>query len=103
MGVNKNEQIIIPDEEGTEHHFNILYKFDIDATEKTYIVVVSADIDLEADDEEEVEIYAFRYEDNVDKQVNEDDFLLFEIETDEEWDMVEDMIYILDEQAYEGE
>lgn len=101
MALQESERIIIPGEDGEEHLFDVLFKFDIDATGKTYIVVIPADIAEE--DLEEVEVFAFRYEENVEKLENEDDFNLFPIETDEEWDMVEEMIDILDQQAEEEE
>lgn len=83
----ERERIIIPDENGDEHLFEVLFTFDVDATGKSYMVLVDAS---EADnDEEEMEVHAFRYEDKDDE---ENDLALYPIETDEEWDIVEEML-----------
>ena len=89
--MEEKERIIIPDENGEEHLFDVLFSFDVDETEKSYIVVVPSD----QVDEDEVEVYAFRYEENGE---NEDDMALFEIETDEEWEMVEEMLATFSEE-----
>ncbi|WLR49953.1 DUF1292 domain-containing protein [Bacillus tianshenii] len=83
----EKERIVIPDENGEEHLFEILFTFDVDETEKSYMLVVPADTNV--DDEEDVEVFAFRYED---KGTKPDDLELYPIETDEEWDMVEEML-----------
>ncbi|RYL91536.1 DUF1292 domain-containing protein [Sporolactobacillus sp. THM7-4] len=85
---NQEEQdrIIIPDENGDENLFDVLFTFDVPETDRSYVVVtpVEEESDQSGDDEEEV--FAFRYEENG------DEFKLFPIDTDEEWDMVEEMI-----------
>ncbi|MFB4163810.1 DUF1292 domain-containing protein [Alteribacillus sp. JSM 102045] len=86
MAQEENERIVIPDEEGNEHLFDVLFTFDVDETGKSYMVLTDAG---ENEDEEEVEVFAFRFEDEGEK---ESDISLFPIETDEEWDMVEEMI-----------
>lgn len=91
MAVEENERIIIPDENGEEHLFEVLYTFDVDGTNQTYIALVPA----EAEDDEEVEVYAFRYEE---KESDEDDLALFPIESDEEWEMVEEVLNTLIEE-----
>ncbi|MEQ6378349.1 DUF1292 domain-containing protein [Bacillaceae bacterium S4-13-58] len=85
MGLEEKERIIIPDENGDEHLFEVLFTFEVDETGKTYIAVVPED----QKDDEEVEVFAFRYEE---KESNGDDMALYELETDEEWDMVEEML-----------
>ena len=82
----EKEYIFIPDDEGNDEKFEILYSFETD-DEKKYLLVVPADL---ADDEEEAEVYAFRYEEE------NDDLQLFTIETDEEWDMIEEVLNTLD-------
>ncbi|WEG14097.1 DUF1292 domain-containing protein [Pullulanibacillus sp. KACC 23026] len=82
----EEDRIIIPDENGEEHLFDILFTFDVEETDKSYIVVEPVEAE-EDDDEEEAEVFAFRYEGDLDG-----DFSLFEIDTDEEWDMVEEML-----------
>lgn len=86
--INKieDEQIIIPDQEtGEEHLFDILFTFDVSETGKSYMAVVPVG---DQDEDEEVEVYAFRYEDNGE----EEDYTIFAIDDDEEWDMVEEML-----------
>ncbi|MBU8905539.1 DUF1292 domain-containing protein [Desertibacillus haloalkaliphilus] len=83
----ERERIVIPDENGDEHLFDVLFTFDVDETEKSYMVLVDAG--AEENEEEEVEVHAFRYED---KKEGDDDLALFPIETDEEWSMVEEML-----------
>ncbi|GGM30960.1 hypothetical protein GCM10011351_16320 [Paraliobacillus quinghaiensis] len=90
MALEEKERIIIPDENGEEHLFEVLFTFDVDANEQSYIAVVPVD----QKDDEEVEVFAFRYED----KENEDDLALFQIESDEEWEMVEEMLNTLTEE-----
>ncbi|WP_221566122.1 DUF1292 domain-containing protein [Alkalihalobacillus sp. TS-13] len=86
MSDEEKERIIIPDENGEEHLFEVLFTFDVDATERSYMVLVPVE---NGEDEEDVEVFAFRYEDKGEK---DDDIELFPIETDQEWDMVEEML-----------
>ncbi len=88
MALEKEERIIIPDENGEEHLFEVLFTFDVDQTKQSYIAVVPAD-QKEGD---EVEVFAFRYEE---KGNDEDDLALFQIESEEEWEMVEEMLNTL--------
>ncbi len=86
MPEEEKERIIIPDENGEEHLFEVLFTFDIDEKEHSYMVLVPAET---GEDEEDVEVFAFRYEDKGEK---DDDIELFPIESDQEWDMVEEML-----------
>ncbi|GAB3050518.1 DUF1292 domain-containing protein [Virgibacillus ainsalahensis] len=88
MALEEKERIIIPDENGEEHLFEVLFTFDVDETNHSYIAVVPT----EQSEEEEVEVYAFRYEE---KAKDDDDLSLFPIESDEEWEMVEEMLHTL--------
>lgn len=88
MEFDEKERIIIPDENGEENLFEVLFKFDIDETGHSYITLIPVD---QAEDEE-VEVYAFRYEDD---GTEENGLKLFPIESDEEWDMVEEVLYTL--------
>lgn len=88
MALDEKERIVIPDENGEEHLFEVLFTFDTDDTEKSYIAVVP----VEQKDDEEVEVYAFRYEE---KEADDNDLSLFPIESDEEWEMVEEMLNTL--------
>ncbi len=87
MTLEEKERIIIPDENGEEHLFEVLFTFDVDANQQSYLAVVPVD----QKDDEEVEVFAFRYED----KENEDDLALFQIETEEEWEIVEEMLNTL--------
>ncbi|MEW9675850.1 DUF1292 domain-containing protein [Lentibacillus sp. L22] len=88
MALEEKERIIIPDENGEEHLFEVLFTFDVDQTNQSYIAVVPA----EQKDDDEVEVYAFRYEE---KDSDDNDLQLFPIDSDEEWDMVEEMLNTL--------
>lgn len=82
------ERIIIPDEDGNEEVFEVLYKFDVPTTGNQYVMVVPVEGDPEVD-----EVYAFRYEDDG------DDIQLYLIEDDEEWEIVESTFQtLLDEE-----
>ncbi|MFU0792000.1 DUF1292 domain-containing protein [Virgibacillus proomii] len=89
MALEEKERIIIPDENGEEHLFEVLFTFDVDENHQSYIAVTP----VEQSEEEEVEVYAFRYEEK-----DEDDLSLFPIESDEEWEMVEEMLSTLADQ-----
>lgn len=93
MSKEEQERIIIPDENGEEHLFEVLFTFDVDETGYSYITLTP----VEQADEEEVEVYAFRYEEDG-EETEESDFKLFPIESDEEWDIVEEMLYTLTEE-----
>ncbi|KHE70627.1 DUF1292 domain-containing protein [Halobacillus sp. BBL2006] len=88
MALEKEERIIIPDENGEEHLFEVLFTFDVDQTGHSYIAVIPA----EQKEGDEVEVFAFRYEE---KGNEEDDLSLFQIESEEEWEMVEEMLNTL--------
>ncbi|MDF2814186.1 MAG: hypothetical protein K0Q81_386 [Paenibacillus sp.] len=81
---NKNleepEIIFIPDEEGNEEEFEVIMKFELDDSDKKYMMVVP----VNGEEEETDEVYAFRYEEDG------DDLQLFTIEDEAEWDMVEE-------------
>lgn len=90
MALEPKERIIIPDEDGEEHLFETLFTFNVDETQASYVAVVP----VEQVDDDEVEVYAFRYED---KGAEDNDLALFPIETEEEWEMVEEMLNTLAE------
>jgi len=90
--MEERERIIVPDENGVEHLFEVLFTFDVDETGYSYITLTP----VEQSDGEEVEVYAFRYEES--NQENDNDVKLFPIESDKEWDIVEEMLYTLTEE-----
>ncbi|MGV3488372.1 MAG: DUF1292 domain-containing protein [Tuberibacillus sp.] len=82
----EEDRIIIPDENGEEHLFDVLFTFDVEETGKSYMVVKPVETSEDDEDDEYDEVFGFRYEET------DDEFNLYPIETDEEWDMVEEMI-----------
>lgn len=79
-----DEFITLVDEEGNEELYQILLTFESDEFAKSYVLVYPAG----ADEEEEVELFAFSYDDpdeGLEGQLND-------IETDEEWDMIEEVL-----------
>jgi uncharacterized protein YrzB (UPF0473 family) len=86
------EIIYIPDEEGNEEEFEVVMKFEMDDTEKKYMMVVPME---SSEDEEEDEVFAFRYEEDG------DDLKLFTIEDEEEWKLVEETFNTLLEEDEE--
>ncbi|MBB5173174.1 DUF1292 domain-containing protein [Texcoconibacillus texcoconensis] len=81
----EQERVVIPDENGDEHLFEVLFTFDVDETENSYMVLVPEG--SQDNEEEEVEVHAFRYEEN-----DEGELSLIPIEDEEEWNMVEEML-----------
>lgn len=89
------ELIYIPDEDGNEEEFEVIMKFDMDDSDARYMMVVPV---AEGDDSEYDEVYAFRYEEDG------DELKLFTIESDEEWEMVEETFNaLLSEHGEDGE
>ncbi|HLS22458.1 MAG TPA: DUF1292 domain-containing protein [Pseudogracilibacillus sp.] len=88
MGQQEQERIIIPDEDGTEHVFNVLYKFDVEDTDATYVALIP----VEQEESEQQDLYVFRIEEE-----EGDDLRLFQIEDDTEWEIIEETIATLQE------
>lgn len=90
-----NDRLLtIVDEEGNEELYEILLTFESEEFEENYVLLYPSG----ASEDEEVEVLAFTYEEP------EDDNLvgeLGEIESDEEWDMIEEVLgaFIEDEDA----
>lgn len=80
--IEANEKIFIPDEDGVEHEFEVILPFELDETNASYIAVVP----IEQLEDEEADLYVFRYEEA------DEDLKIFQIETDEEWDLVEEVL-----------
>lgn len=87
MSQEEKDRIIIPDESGKEHTFNVLYKFEVDEMDANYVALIP----IEQENAEEQDLYVFRIEEN------EDDLKLFQIEDDAEWDIIEETIATLEE------
>ncbi|WP_188892102.1 DUF1292 domain-containing protein [Paenibacillus radicis (ex Gao et al. 2016)] len=80
MQFEEPEIIYIPDEDGNEEEFEVIMKFEVDGSDSKYMMVVP----LSGENEEEDEVYAFRYEEDG------DDLKLYTIEDEEEWNIVEE-------------
>lgn len=89
---NQEQQITIIAEDGSEQLCEIIFTFDSDETGYSYVVYSPI-----GNDEDDDVIYAARYTANE----NGEDGDLHQIETDEEWDMVEEVINTFMEQADE--
>ncbi|MDR7073604.1 DUF1292 domain-containing protein [Fictibacillus barbaricus] len=100
MAKEERERIIIPDENGDENLFEVLFKFDVDQTGKSYMVTIPVSDSEDDEDDDEVEVFPFRYED---KGEEDDDLALFPLETDEEWDIVEEMLNTFQDDEFETE
>jgi putative Holliday junction resolvase len=77
VGEERNDIIVLTDEEGAEHEFQVVDYFNVD--EKEYAILLPMN-DFEEDDEEG-EALIFRVEDDEDG-----DQILVEIEDDDEWE-----------------
>lgn len=86
------EIIYIPDDEGNEEEFEVIMKFEVDGSDKKYMMVVPVDTDEESD-----EVYAFRYEEDG------DDLQLYTIDDEEEWNIVEETFNTLMDEMDEEE
>jgi len=81
---NDHEYITLVDEDGNEELYQILLTFESEEFEKSYVLVHPTS----TEDQEEVEIFAFSYTETdggLDGQLGD-------IETDEEWDMIEEVL-----------
>lgn len=76
--------ITVVDENGNEQLCEILFTFESDKFNKSYVLYYP----ISEDDDEEIEIHASSF---VPSENNEDGELS-PIETDEEWDMIEEML-----------
>ncbi|HLQ75275.1 MAG TPA: DUF1292 domain-containing protein [Alloiococcus sp.] len=81
---HNHEYITLIDEEGNEELYEILFTFESEEFDKSYVLVFPA----ASEEESEVELHAFAYKE-------EDGGLegqLYPIETEEEWDMIEEVL-----------
>lgn len=88
------EIIYIPDEEGNEEEFEVVMRFEVDGSDKKYMMLVPV---VGEEDEESDEVYAFRYEEEG------DDLQLFTIDDEEEWNIVEETFNTLMDEMEEEE
>ncbi|WP_423407493.1 DUF1292 domain-containing protein [Heyndrickxia sp. MSNUG] len=78
--------ITVVDENGNEQLCEVLFTFDSEEFGKSYVLYYP--IGADESDDEEIEIHASSFMPTEDKQDGE----LMPIETDEEWDMIEEML-----------
>lgn len=79
-----HEHITILDEEGNEELFEILLTFESEDFEKSYVLVYPAG----SSEEDEIEIQAFSYQENEGGLEG----TLSPIDSEEEWDMIEEVL-----------
>lgn len=86
-----HEHITIVDEHGNEELYEILFTFDSEDFQKSYVLVYPAG----TNEEEDVELQAFSYTEAEDGSTG----ALQPIQSEEEWDMVEEVLntFLLDE------
>ncbi|KMY54836.1 hypothetical protein A8F95_01835 [Bacillus wudalianchiensis] len=90
------KQITIIDENGNEQLCEVLFTFDSDEFEKSYVLYFP--VGAEEDDNEEIEIHASAFIPGEDGEDGE----LQPIESDEEWELIEEMLNtFLDEEEEE--
>src|SRR5699024_3355099 len=81
----EQEYITLVDEEGNEELYQILLTFESEECEKSYVLVHPISTE---EQEEEVEIFAFSYTESDGGLEGQ----LDDIETEEEWDMIEEVL-----------
>ncbi|MEH7354212.1 DUF1292 domain-containing protein [Neobacillus drentensis] len=91
---HEDRYITLIDENGDEQLFEILFTFDSDEFEKSYVFFYPVGAN---EDEEEIDILTYAYIPTEDGGFGE----LMEIETDEEWDMVEEVFNTFNEEQEE--
>ncbi|MCJ7841788.1 DUF1292 domain-containing protein [Lederbergia sp. NSJ-179] len=83
---NAEKFITVVDEEGNEQLHEILFTFDSEEFNKSYVLYFPAEADEE--ENEDIEIHASAY----DQGEESDGGNLEPIETEEEWNMIEEML-----------
>jgi uncharacterized protein YrzB (UPF0473 family) len=87
INMNHDEKnITVIDDEGNEQLCEVLFTFDSEEFGKSYVLYYP--ISSEEEDDEEIEIHASSFTPNEDGADGE----LMPIETDKEWDLIEEML-----------
>jgi uncharacterized protein YrzB (UPF0473 family) len=81
-----HQHITVVDEDGNEQLFEVLFTFESDEFDKSYVLYYP--IGADEDENEEIEIHASSYT----QLENGEEGDLQPIETEEEWDMIEEML-----------
>ncbi|MCQ6278198.1 DUF1292 domain-containing protein [Bacillus sp. EB600] len=96
--MNHDEKhITVVDDDGNEQLCEVLFTFDSDEFGKSYVLYYP--VGAEEDDEEDIEIHASAFSPTEDGQDGE----LMPIESDEEWDMIEEVLNTFLEEEEEAE
>lgn len=95
------EHITVVDENGNEELYEVLFTFDSEEFDKSYVLYYP--LGAEEDDEGEIEIQASSFTEKEDAEGKISGGELRPIETDEEWDMIEEMLNTFLEQEEENE
>lgn len=82
-----DQQITLIDDKGNEELYNVLFTFDSEDYDKSYVLLYPEGAE---DDDDEVQIEAFSYTPNENGDAASGD--LFPIEDDDEWSMVEEVL-----------
>lgn len=92
MHEHDENYITVVDEQGNEELYRVLFTFESKEHHKSYVVVYPAGVS----DDEEIALQAYSFTENERGDAGD----LKPIETDEEWDMVEEVLEaFLDEEA----
>lgn len=96
--MNHDEKhITVVDDDGNEQLCEVLFTFDSDEFGKSYVLYYPVGAD--EDDEDDIEIHASAFSPTEDGQDGE----LMPIESDEEWDMIEEVLNTFLEEEEEAE
>jgi uncharacterized protein YrzB (UPF0473 family) len=96
--MNHDEKnITVVDDEGNEQLCEVLFTFDSEEFGKSYVLYYPVSSDEE--DEDEIEIHASSFKPSEDGEDGE----LMPIETDKEWDLIEEMLNTFLAEEEDGE
>jgi uncharacterized protein YrzB (UPF0473 family) len=96
--MNHDEKhITVVDDDGNEQLCEVLFTFDSDEFGKSYVLYYP--VGAEEDEEDDIEIHASAFTPTEDGQDGE----LMPIESDEEWDMIEEVLNTFLEEEEEAE
>lgn len=84
--LQKEQQISLYDNDGNEVLFQVLLTFESEDFGKKYVLLVPAVVQT---DDEDIDVYAYSYTETEDGDIDE----LIPVESDEEWDMIEEVFY----------
>ncbi|GEP19446.1 DUF1292 domain-containing protein [Pediococcus argentinicus] len=86
MDNEEEQQITLVDDHGNEELYTVLFTFDSEDYGKSYVLLYPS----EAAEDEEVDIQAYSFEPDENHDLGEGE--LSPIESDDEWDMVEEVL-----------